>query len=57
MELDQINVQYEDWQNELSIKEQRLRPLRPQKFHPDMEKLDFMLDCIGIKMKELHRKI
>lgn len=54
--LDQINQEYADWQKELSIKEQRLRPLKPQKFHPDMDKIDFMLDCIGIKMKELHRK-
>jgi len=53
--LDEINVQYEDWQKELGVKEQRLRPLRPQKFHPDMDKLDFLLDCIGIKMKTLHK--
>ena len=56
MTLEEINSQYEDWKEELTVRESRIRPLKPQKFHPDIEKLDYMLDCIGIKMKILHRK-
>ena len=54
--LEEINSQQEKWNEELKVKETRLRPLKPQKFHPDIEQLDYLLDCIGIKMKELHRK-
>lgn len=52
--VEEINRQYTEWQKDLSIREMRLRP--SYFIEKDNDKLDFLLDCIGIKMKTLHRK-
>lgn len=52
--LQEINDQYWKWQKELSV---RLLCLRPySRIEKDIDKLDTMLEMIGIKEKKLHRK-
>lgn len=51
--LQEINDQYWNWQKELSV---RLLSLRPYiRIAKDTDKLDFMLDIIGIQEKKLHK--
>ena len=52
--LDEINVQYEDWQKELSIREMKLRP--SYFIEKDTDMLDDMIGMIGIQEKKLHRQ-
>lgn len=51
--LEKINDEFWNWQKELSV---RLLSLRPySRIEKDTEKLDFMLDIIGIQEKKLHK--
>lgn len=51
--LQEINDQFWKWQKELSV---RLLCLRPySRIYKDIDKLDAMLDMIGIKEKKLHK--
>ena len=52
--LEKINQEYAQWQKELSIREMKLRP--SYFIEKDNDKLNGMLEIIGIKEKKLHRK-
>lgn len=51
--LQEINNQYWKWQNELSVRLLCLRPFK--RIEKDTERLDTMLDMIGIQEKKLHK--